>query len=234
MSVANASLELWLRTGSTEHRERAIEEHRYLCARAARKFIRDGIDRSDLEQVAAIGLIKAVDRFDVAQGTPFDGYAWVLILGELMHYVRDHERVVRVPRRIRELDRKCAEAERELTVLLGRDPSEAEVADVVGIGPKERGDVRRYRSSASVSSFDALPAFEQRFLAYTMECQIDRIAIDDGMKRLLPVEREILREIYERGTPVVAVAERLGYSRRHVTRLHRSALQKLSPFARPH
>lgn len=234
MSVANIALDLWLQSGEPEYRERAIEEHRYLCVRAARKFVRDGVDRRDLEQVAAIGLIKAVDRFDVAQGTPFDGYAWVLILGELMHYVRDHERVLRAPRRVRELERKYAQAECELTTLLGREPNAAEVAEFVGGTPAEQIDIQRYRSSSSVASVEALQPFDHRHLAYTMEWHVDRIAIDDGMKRLLPLEREILQEIYERGTPVIALAERLGYSRRHVTRLHRAALQKLSPFARPH
>lgn len=221
------------RTRSEQERDAVIEEHGYLCSRAAKKFIRDGIDRRDLEQVAAIGLIKAVDRFDAAQGTPFEAYAWVLILGELMHHVRDHERFVRAPRRIRELERKWLSAERELLVLLGREPSETEIADFIGCNAEERGEVQRYRSSSSVVSVDALRPFEHRHLAYTMEHQVERIAIDEIIDRLPPVEREIVREIYQKGTPLIALAEQLGYSRRHVTRLHRSALKKLSPFTRP-
>jgi RNA polymerase sigma-B factor len=228
----NLSLELWLQSRSAEHRQATIEEHRHLCVRAARKFLRDGIDRNDLEQVAAIGLIKAVDRFDRSHGTPFEGYAWVLILGELMHYVRDCERVLRVPRRLRELERKWLCAERELLVLLGREPSELEIGDYIGATSDEQREVRRCRSAA-VLSVDALRPFEHRDLAYTIESQIDRLSIEDGLRRLDPLEREILREIYERDTPVIDLAKRLGYSRRHITRLHRAALKKLSPFARP-
>ena len=76
--------------------------------------MRRGLDRADLEQVAAIGLIKAVDRYDCAQAAPFEAYAWLLVLGELMHYVRDSERfVARAARRARSRAAVGA-AEREL------------------------------------------------------------------------------------------------------------------------
>jgi RNA polymerase sigma-B factor len=228
------SLELWFQAPTPEHRDAVIEDHRYLCTRAARKFWRDGVDRRDLEQVAAVGLIKAVDRFNPAQGTPFDGYAWVMILGELMHYVRDTERLVRVPRRIRDIERKWIAAERELLLLLGREPSEAELAEHSGASTDEQRELERFRRCMSVLSVEALRPFEHRTLAYTMERDFDRLAIEDSIDRLEPIEREILREIYEHDTPIVTVAQRLGYSRRHITRLHRAALKKLSPLARPH
>lgn len=214
-------------------RQRTIEEHRYLCVRAARKFKRDGIERGDLEQVAAIGLIKAVDRYDATQATPFEAFAWVFILGELMHYVRDCERVLRAPRRLRELERRWVCAERELWALLGREPKESEVAAYLGANRDEQREVRRYRDSGSVLSVDALRPYEHRSLAYTIDGQLDRVVIADAMQHLTPIEREILLEIYEHDTPLVELAERLGYSRRHVTRLHRGALRKLSPYARP-
>ena len=87
-------------------RERLVAEYRYLCRRAARRFMRRGLDRADLEQVGAIGLLKAVDRYDPAHRAPFEAYAWLLIAGELMHYVRDCERVLRAPRGVRELARR--------------------------------------------------------------------------------------------------------------------------------
>ena len=90
--------------------------------------MRRGLDRADLEQVAAIGLIKAVDRYDPAQAAPFEAYAWLLVLGELMHYVRDSERFVRAPRGLRDLERRWSAAERELWPRLGREPTESDVA----------------------------------------------------------------------------------------------------------
>ncbi|HEV7180355.1 MAG TPA: sigma-70 family RNA polymerase sigma factor [Candidatus Baltobacteraceae bacterium] len=217
----------------SEQRQRLIEHHRYLCTRAARKFLRKGVDRADLEQVAAIGLIKAADRFDTEAGTPFEAYAWRFVLGELMHYVRDCERVLRAPRRLLELERRWVAAERELPSLLGREPSDGEVADFIGASHDEASEIRRYRDTRLVLSTDALRPFEHRSLSYTIEQQLDRVLIDNALGRLTPLEREILVEIYERDTPLLELAERLGYSRRHLTRLHRGALDKLSPYARP-
>jgi RNA polymerase sigma-B factor len=213
-------------------REQMIADHHYLCRRAARKFLRDGVERNDLEQVAAIGLIKAVDRFDPAHGTPFAAYAWALVLGELMHYVRDCERLLRAPRRLRELERRWLAGERELWTVLGRKPSDAEIAEYVGIGAAEQTEVRRYRRCGEVLSMDALGPYEQGALSYTIDAEFERVALESGFARLSALEREILKEIYERDTPIVELASRLGYSRRHLTRLHKAALQKLASYAR--
>jgi RNA polymerase sigma-B factor len=214
-------------------RERTIHQYRYLCTRGARKFMRDGIDRRDLEQVAAIGLIKATDRFDPKIGTPFEAYAWVFVLGELMHYVRDSERAVRAPRRVRELERRCGTAERELWTKLGREPKPLELAAYLGVGDGEVREMLRYRAEVLPLSVDALRPYEQRSLSYTIDNDIDRVVIESGLERLSRVEREIVREIYENDTPINEIARRLGYSRRHITRLHRAALYKLRPHARP-
>ena len=214
-------------------RDRTIRQYRYLCTRGARKFMRDGIDRRDLEQVAAIGLIKATDRFDPNVGTPFEAYAWMLVLGELMHYVRDSERVVRAPRRVRELERRCSAAERELLARLGREPKPHELASHLGVGEGEFREIMRYREEGVPLSVEALRPYEQLSLSYTIDNDLDRVLIESGLEHLSAVEREILREIYENETPVGEIAERLGYSRRHITRLHRGALQKLRPHARP-
>ncbi len=214
-------------------REAIIEGHHYLCARAARKFFRDGVERADLEQIAAIGLIKAADRYDEQQGTPFEAYAWVLILGELMHYVRDSERLLRAPRKIRDLERRWASAERELWGILAREPKPCEISAMLGLTADEEYEVQRYRQARAVISMEALHPYEHQVLSYTIDRQLDRLMIDNGMDVLSATEREILIEIYEHDTPVQEIAQRLGYSRRHIARLHREALKKLSAFARP-
>jgi RNA polymerase sigma-B factor len=197
------------------------------------KFQRDGVDRRDLEQVAAIGLIKATDRFDPSLGTPFEAYAWALVLGELMHYVRDSERMVRAPRRIRDLERRCILAERELRGRLGREPSEAEMSEMLGVPASTVRELLRYREGGIPLSVDALPSYDNLALSYTIDQQLERMAIDAAIATLSSLERIILREIYENDTPVREIARRLGYSRRHITRLHRAALEKLRPHTRP-
>jgi RNA polymerase sigma-B factor len=213
-------------------RENTITRYRYLCTRAARKFLRDGVDRHDLEQVAAIGLIKATDRFRPELGTPFEAYAWTFVLGELMHYVRDSERILRVPRKIRELDRKAAHVERALRAELGRAPSSNEIVERLGISYEDWIEVERLRNERVPLSVDTLRASEHVQLSYTIDQQLDRMVLEASLAALTEVERRIVEEIYQHDTPVSDLAKKLGYSRRHVTRLHRGALKKLLPLGR--
>jgi RNA polymerase sigma-B factor len=110
-----------------------FEAHRYLCRRGARRFVRGGLDRTDLEQVAAIGLLKACRRYDAQMQTPFEAFAWLLILGELMHHVRDFEHLVRPPRWVRTLEPRYAAALERLQQRLHREPNDAEMADELNV-----------------------------------------------------------------------------------------------------
>jgi RNA polymerase sigma-B factor len=208
-------------------RDRFIAEHWYLCRRAARRFVRRGLDRADLEQVAAIGLIKAVDRYDPGRGAPFEAYAWLLIVGELMHYVRDSERLVRAPRRVRDLDRRWNAAERELLARLGRRPSERDVARFVAATPAQEREIRTYRAGSQTISFHLLTGREEYVPLGTIDDLLDRVAVERMLLALPPLERRIVAAIHLDGAKVVEVAARLGYSRRHVTRLHRVAIERL-------
>ena len=145
----------------------------------------------------------------------------MLVLGELMHYVRDSERAVRAPRRVRELERRCSAAERELWTNLGREPNANELAAYLRVPSEGFREMIRYREEGIPLSVDALRPYEQLSLSYTIDNHLDRVLIESGLERLSTVEREILREIYEYDTPVCEIAQRLGYSRRHITRLHR-------------
>jgi RNA polymerase sigma-B factor len=210
-----------------KQRERVIADHWYLCRRAARRFLRPGLDRRDLEQVAAIGLIKAADRYDRTYSTPFEAYAWLLMLGELMHYVRDGERMLRAPRRIRDLERRWLAAERELRNALRREPHDADVARHMNLSPREQREIRDYRATGRVVSFDALSGVEHRSGQAPFEAVLDRMTIDRALATLSPLERRIVAGIHLEGITLVELAKRLGYSRRHLTRLHRGAITRM-------
>lgn len=214
-------------------REDIVGQFWYLCGRAARRFARPGLDRADLEQVAAIGLIKAADRFDPGSSTPFEAYAWLLMIGELMHYVRDSERLVRAPRRLRDLDRRWLQAEQEFWMVEGREATQAEIIERAGVDPSECRELRQYRAASHIVPLDALKAPDQRSLAYTIESELERIGIETIVSGFSPLERTIIREIYQYDTPIAALAVKLGYSRRHVARLHRRTLRKLASAIRP-
>ncbi len=230
---ATSRLALWARERRAEDRDGVIEEYGYLCKRAARKFLRRGVDRADLEQVAAIGLIKAVDRYDGRADAPFEAYAWVLVLGELMHHVRDAERLVRAPRRLRELERRWLTAERELWVLLGREPSESDIARYVNVGERERAELREYRARAYGLPLESPRVRSSSVADDEISLAVDRLTIQAAVARLSELERRILRALYIENIPIGELAARIGYSRRHLTRLHRSALARLATIARP-
>ena len=128
------------------------------------KIYARGRRSSRSQEVAAIGLIKATDRFKEI-GTPFEAYAWMLVLGELMHYVRDSERAVRAPRRVRELERRCSAAERELWTKLGREPNANELAAYLRVLGSAFREMIRYREKGIPLSVDVLRPYEQlRFI----------------------------------------------------------------------
>lgn len=211
------------------NRESLVSQYAYLCVRAGRKFRRPGLDRADIEQIAAIGLIKAADRYDAGLQTPFEAFAWLFILGELMHYVRDHERMVRVPRRLRELERRYQNAHDALTGELEREPTRAELATRLRVSIPELDEVLRYRELAVPESIDALQPHQMRPCSYTLEDRDDRMLVEAALALLTETERKIILALYASGYTQIELAQRLGYSRRHISRLHRAALKKMQP-----
>jgi RNA polymerase sigma-B factor len=211
-------------------RDGIVAHYGYLKRRAAKKFFRPGLDRADLEQIAAIGLLKACDRYDEEQQTPFEAFAWLFVVGELMHYVRDHERLIRPPRRLRSLERRLAEAADALAFRLGRTPSAQELAAHLGVEPEEIQDLQIYRERALPHSLEALDAHKSIRCSYTIEDREDRILLDAALSHLTQTERTIVLAIYAAGYSQIEIARHLGYSRRHISRLHRNALEKMRPF----
>lgn len=229
MISLEVALEFWLCERSAGNRDRLVEHYSYLCVRGARKFLRPGLERSDLEQVATIGLLKACDRFEAALQTPFEAYAWLFIVGELMHYVRDHERVVRPPRKLRDLERRYQRAVDTLTAELGRTPQDADVAGVLGTDIGTVRDVRQCRIRAKAESLDTLQGRAVDTSSEEVERLLDQMVIESALKALSETEREIIMAVYARGQSQVEIAARLGYSQRHISRLHRGALEKMLP-----
>ncbi len=215
--------------GGSRQRDRIVHKYRYLCRRGARKYARRGEDRDDFEQTAALGLIKAVDRYREDAGTPFEAYAWILIQGELSHYVRDGERMVRAPRRLRALERSWNDAREELCADLSREPSDREIAEHLLLDAEAVRDIHEYRERARIESLDASPFEEASRAYYTIEELDDRLMLEEALRTLTPLERSVLLESVARDRSVAEIAARLGYSERHVSRIRQSAIRKLGP-----
>ena len=133
MSLREVLIATYCTERTVERRNAVVDAYRYLCARGAKKFKRAHNDWADLQQVAAIGLIKAATNYRAEMRTPFEAYAWIMIVGELMHYVRDHERLVRAPRALLALEKRYAAAWDALSVANHREPTTGELASALGV-----------------------------------------------------------------------------------------------------
>jgi RNA polymerase sigma-B factor len=211
--------------GGPKSADDLVARYHYLCRRGARKFWRAGLERCDLEQVAAIGLIKASRRYDPATMTPFEAYAWVTIVGELMHHVRDHERVVRIPRRLRALESRFQRAQDACSGRLGRDPSDAELAEEMGVLPSAIAELRGLRALATM-----LPLDDPAAHATASDSPIgleDHLLVRTALARLSELERRVLVGVYLLGLSQLELARTLGISPRNVSRLRQSALLRM-------
>src|SRR4051812_39807661 len=118
---------------TTSDREETVVRHLPLARKLARRYARSDDMLEELEQVAALGLVKAVDRFDPSRGTAFTSFAVPTILGELKRHFRDTRWALHVPRELQERSQRVARAVDRLTTEAGRSPTVAEVADRLGM-----------------------------------------------------------------------------------------------------
>lgn len=214
------------------YRDDLFYSYQYLCRRGARKFLRPGLERSDLEQVAALGLIKACRRYDQRSGTPFEAFAWLMVVGELMHHVRDYERPMRFPRRLRQMEKQRARAHEGLLGRLGREPTDGELAAEMGVTVGDIGELQRASTAATTSPLEE-ERDRDRSSAFAQAVGVsidDRLALEQGLRSLPEVQRLILVGIYRLGLTQAEVAHSVSLSPRHVSRLHRKALDSMHAY----
>jgi RNA polymerase sigma-B factor len=217
-------------------RDELVEAHLGLARQVARRFTNRGEALDDLVQVATMALIKALDRFDPSRGVKFSTYATSSMTGELKRHFRDHAWVIRVPRSLQELHLETNEAVETLRQQLGRSPIIPEVAEYVGAADEEVllaiDAGRAYR----VHSLDAPAAGEER----GTELGHDDPDFDgaDGRHDLSPLlaqlpqrERRILHLRFTEGLTQSEIADRIGLSQMHVSRLLSRSLAKLRELA---
>jgi RNA polymerase sigma-B factor len=216
-----------------ERRNAVVDAYRHLCVRGARKFKRNGNDRADLEQVAAVGLIKAADYYRAEMLTPFEGYAWIMIVGELMHYVRDHERLVRIPRPLRALEKRYLEAWDVFCAAHHREPTTLELAAALGITVEAVVELRGLRRADHIPLPDQAssdgPERVELLADPRAEVAIEqRVAIALALEELGERERTIVLGTYGAGLTQTELGERLGLSQSHISKVLARALGKLS------
>lgn len=229
-----------MRQGSPEHlalRETIIERCMPLADHIARRFAGRGETHDDLVQTARIGLLNAVNRFDVTAGSEFESFAVPTIMGEVRRHFRDTSWSVKVPRRLKERHLQLSSATAELSQRMGRAPTASELAEELGM---ERDQViegliagNSYNAlsiDASSSGPDAeVPAIVDSL--GELDSEMEQIENRETLRPLLAglPERErtvLLLRFFESQTQT-QIAERIGVSQMHVSRLLAKALGKL-------
>ncbi len=225
----DALFEDYHRTGDLRVRDRLVEDNAEIARRCARRFANRGEPLDDLTQVAMFGLLKAVERFDPTFGTPFGGFATPTIVGELRRHFRDRTWAVKVPRRTKDLHVRIPGVIEQLSHDLGHGPTVAEIASALRVPEEEILETLEAGAAYRSSSLDVLN--EQQGVpddTYDMaERSEDHGLVIQLMETLPDREREIIYFRFFEQLSQSEIAERLGISQVHVSRLLRSSVAKM-------
>jgi len=193
----------------------------------------------DLVQVGCLGLIRAVERFDVGRGHSFSSFAVPYIRGEMQHYLRDRSSLVRIPRRLQELARRGRRVGQEATQEMGRIPGEQELAEFLDISQEEWRQVKLARSNRMPLSLDA-PVNVQEDAAFCLGdllpdqayqsfclAEEDRMRIQQALGHLEDSTRQIIEFVFFQDLTQTETARRLGLSPMTVSRRITKGLREL-------
>jgi RNA polymerase sigma-B factor len=229
------------RTREPRLREQLVHRYLPLARSLARRFASGGEPLEDLEQVAALALVKAVDGFDAERGTAFSSYAVPSIAGAIKRHFRDHGWSVRVPRELQERAMRVNQLEKELSGALGEAPTLTELAEATALGAEDVLEARVAYRALHASSLDA-PTLdadgESPALIETMggdddgySTVLDRSALDSLLGRLDERDRAIIELYFREELTQSEIGDRLGYSQMHISRLLRRAVGELEKAA---
>ncbi|MBQ6546664.1 MAG: SigB/SigF/SigG family RNA polymerase sigma factor [Bacilli bacterium] len=216
-----------------ESRERLINGNLKLVLSILKRFNKKDENMDDLFQVGCIGLVKAIDNFDLSYGVKFSTYCVPMVLGEVRRYLRDNNSI-RISRSIKDIAYKVIKLKDELTVKNGREPTDKELADILGI--EERDIIVAMDAlKPPVSLFepiyndggDTIYLFDQVADQKENKDLNLRLAVDKAVKSLSEREQFILDQRFVIGKTQNEIAEEIGISQAQISRLEKSALQRV-------
>ena len=226
--------------GDTRARDELCERFMPLARQLARRYQRGHEPLDDLVQVASLGLIKAIDRYSLERGTAFSSYAVPTILGELKRYFRDVGWAVHVPRGMQERIMQVNSTVESLSRRLGRSPTPAEIGKEIGVSPEDVLEAMEASVAYEASSLDAPRTHESDSDSYAESIGAEDDAYDqiEYMQTIAPTmralperDRLVLKLRFEEDLTQSEIAERIGVSQMHVSRLIRRALARLRTVA---
>jgi RNA polymerase sigma-B factor len=218
-------------------RDALVERFLPLATQLARRYHRGNEPLDDLVQVASVGLLKAIDRFDPARGTAFSSFAVPTIAGELKRHYRDKGWAVRVPRDLQELALRVDRATEPLFHKLGRAPTPSELADELGVTIEQVLEAHEAAAAQRADSLDRPVSDADQDAAQLGDTlgsdepgyrRAEDLATVESMASVLSDrEREILSLRFEEDLTQSEIGERVGLSQMHVSRLLRQAVERL-------
>ncbi len=220
-----------IKAGDKKAREEFINGNLKLVLSVVRKFNNRGENVDDLFQVGCIGLIKAIDNFDLSQNVLFSTYAVPMIIGEIRRHLRDNNSI-RVSRSLRDIAYKALQTKEALILKNNREPTIDEVAKEIGISKEEIANALDAIQDP-VSLYEPIynDGADSLFLMDQIgdeknkdENWVEDIAISEGLKKLNNREQMIIRKRFFDGKTQMEVADEIGISQAQVSRLEKSAL----------
>jgi RNA polymerase sigma-B factor len=222
------------RTGDRKIRNALVEAHRSFGFACARRFSGRGEPLDDLVQVAQLGVLKAVERFDPERGSSFRAFASPTVMGELRRHFRDRTWSLGVPRRLKDLHVSLARAVDHLSQTLGHRPTVDELADYLDISTDEVLEALDAGSSYRADSLTPSDPDDEDLFARVLGAPDDdlvdadaRITLRKVVASLGPRERTIVYLRFYRALTQQEIADQLGISQVHVSRLLRASLEEL-------
>ena len=228
------------RKGDENARQELIRGNLRLVLSVIQKFTGRGESMDDLFQIGCIGLIKAVDCFDLEQNVQFSTYGVPMIAGELRRFLRDHS-AIRVSRSMRDTAYKVLQAKERLTAQTGREPTVEAIAKELGIARQEvvfameaiSDPVSLYDPIYSDGSESATVMDQLGDSRNTDEQWLEQIAMEEAVKRLDQREKRILALRFYEGRTQMEVAKDVGISQAQVSRLEKNAINRIKKELNP-
>lgn len=231
------SLFIKIKAGDLKAREEFIQGNLRLVLSIIQRFNRRGEHVDDLFQVGCIGLIKAIDNFDLSQNVRFSTYAVPMIIGEIRRYLRDNNSI-RVSRSLRDIAYKALQARDQLIYRNSKEPTITEISAELNL-PKEEVVFALEAIQEPISLFEPIyhDAGDAIFVVDQVkddkeedELWLREITLKEAMERLNPREKEILNLRFYEGKTQMEVADEIGISQAQVSRLEKNALKQMRKY----
>ncbi len=241
-TIKNSDLFLeYNRSRDIEVRNIIFNKYQYLVEIISKKYMNKGIEYDDIYQIASIGLIYAIERYDISKGFEFTSFATPTILGEVKKYFRDKGWAIKIPRRIQEISKRIYDASNDLQYKLGKTPNVRELADNLGFSEEEvleAMEASKLFVSQSINvSIESSKDFKEVELAEIIKDEVNNYETfenNDFLKKsfefLNKMEKQIIIERFYNNKTQLDIAKQLNISQMTVSRIEKKSIEKIRNF----